>query len=142
LGLQFVKNALEGMNQSLLDKTQELNVAKKHLSIVVDKLSESEYSISKFLKAIQAQDDLHEDEIIFYQQSEQLFKKYYEEKLKFCLEQAEIKAMNKDTAEVQTDDFFEEELKGELEKNNKKHIIELGIFILSFLFNALFLKFC
>jgi hypothetical protein len=137
-----VKNALEGMNQSLLDKTQELKVAKKHLSTVVDKLSESEYSISKFLKAIEAQDDLHEDEIIFYQQSEQLFKKYYEEKLKFCLEQAEIKAMDKDTAEVQTDDFFEEELKDELEKNNKKHIIELGIFHTFASFLSIISKFC
>jgi hypothetical protein len=46
-----------------------------------------------------------------------LLEKCYEEKLKCCLEQPEIKAMDKDIVEVQTDDFLEEELKGEQETN-------------------------
>jgi predicted metal-dependent hydrolase len=91
-----------------------------------EQLCKSEYSISKFLKAVQDQDDLHENQIKFFQESEQLLKKYYQEKLKYCLQQIKLRDQPKVSVEIQTDDSYDRMIKEKLEENLEQHATKLG----------------
>jgi len=125
LSLQFTQQAFNRLNDTLNEKKEECNSVKYQLRELLKHLSDSEYSISKFLKVIQDQDDLHEDQINFYKSSEELLRKYYEEKFKSYSTQIQIEKDVFATATAQTQNVTQE-VKGELEQQLQKKSFELG----------------
>lgn len=124
--LQYCENALVSMNETLNSKKYEWKELNLQLHNIFEQLCKSEYSISKFLKAVQDQDDLHENQVRFFQESEQLLKKYYQEKLRYCLQQIKIRDQPKVSVEIQTDDSYDRMIKEKLEENLEKHATQLG----------------
>lgn len=120
--LQYCENALISMNETLNTKKDEWKELNNQLHNMFEQLCKSEYSISKFLKAVQDQDDLHENQIKFFQESEQLLKKYYQEKLRYCLQQIKLRDQPKVSVEIQTDDSYDRMIK----ENLDQHATKLG----------------
>jgi hypothetical protein len=123
--LQYAESALINLNESLIGKKQECRDLSHQLKDMLEQLFQSEYSIKKFLRSLQDQDDIHEEHINFFRQSEILLKKYYEEKIKFCLEQIALREPKTASVEIQTDNTFDEELTQKYENQIKKLDIQL-----------------
>lgn len=128
--LQYAQNELVNMNQLLVESKEENKQLSAQVHNILEQLWRSEYSISKFLKALKNQDEIHEDHIRFYQDSEILLKKYYEEKLKYCFKELQLKNPVKVSQEIQTENTYEPELQTMHEQEIEKQSIQIGTYSL------------
>lgn len=75
---------------------------------------------------IKDQDEIHDEHVRFYQDSEKLLKLYYDEKLKYCLNQIKLRDTPKVEISIQTEVDYEPELKLEHEETIKVQSLQLG----------------
>jgi len=125
--------SLQGSKSDLISAIKSLNSQKKdcknlhfNLKEVLEQLCSSEYNISKFLKTLEDQEDIHSQHLNLFRQSENLLSKYYQEALRYCLKQIEIRDKQKVSVEIQTELTFEEVLADEVDNKLQKKALELG----------------
>jgi hypothetical protein len=135
--LQYAENALVSLNGSLVNKEHECTDLTYQLKNMLEQLCHSEHSIKRFLKSLKDQDDIHDGHIILFRQSENLMKKFYEEKLSYCLNQIALRETKTASIEIQTEDVFDEHLKQQYENQIQKLDIELGMYLYILIFISL-----
>lgn len=124
--LQFAERALESLNLQIYDKKEKNEELVLQVYGLIERLTESEQTIKKFMATLKTQDEIHEQHLNFFRQSENLLKGYYEEKLQYCLHQLELrKEAEKSDFSCQASDPYEKELEQKLEAQDQEHSLKL-----------------
>jgi hypothetical protein len=135
--LQYAEDALVSLNRSLVNKEHECTDLTYQLKNMLEQLCHSEHIIKGFLKSLKDQDDIHDEHIIFFRQSENLMKKFYEEKLSYCLNQIALRETKTASIEIQTENVFDEHLKQKYENQIQKLDIQLSTYLYILVFISL-----
>ena len=103
-----MQHSIEIISYNLRCKKVQIHDLSDLLSTMLEQLSRSETWISKFVKIVKEQDEVHESSVKIFKDSESMLKEYYDQKLINCLERyEEIKSKDKVEKGIQTNDYYD-----------------------------------
>ena len=108
--LRFSELALDSQTQCLSEARKENNGLKQDLRKIIEMLYNAKLNISQFMKTFDEQDEMHTQHISWFRKSELLLKRYYENCIKTCLEQIQLREKTTASIEIQTEDTYDEDL--------------------------------